>query len=103
MAARVKVKLNRDGVHQILNNRTVEQLVDREAKRIAATAQAQYRGPAGSANHPQGYTASQVQHGRFGRRYGGRPVAYVNARGVHGARDEARYKTLERSLLGGGV
>ncbi|KAA8831469.1 hypothetical protein EMO89_01670 [Bifidobacterium tissieri] len=99
--AKVKVKINPQGMQAILNNAKVEALVDREAKRIASAAQSQYKGPASTDAHVQGYTASDVQHGRYGRRYGGRPVAYVNARGYHGNRDEARNKTLERILLAG--
>ncbi|KAA8832612.1 hypothetical protein [Bifidobacterium tissieri] len=98
--ARVRIKLNRQGLRKVLNAQGVQQMVDATGARIAKAAQADYKGPArskGKRAQEQGYRATEGRKGSYG---GGRPVCYVHTYGVLGRVDEARHKTLEKHLKG---
>lgn len=96
-----KVRFNNRAFRRILDSSGTRSAVEDAAVAIARKAQSDYLAhghPREAGGYTQGYSASGIVEGGYG---GGRPIAFVDARGIHGMRDEARNRTLLKAVAGG--
>lgn len=99
------IRISQSALRRIINSPGVARLVDQTGQDMARRATSMYRGPAMSTGRnamAQDYRATTGRHGDYGDATGGRPVCYVHPHGILAHLDEARGKTLERAVTGGG-